>query len=314
MSFSDRLSRILAVALVAALAAGCSGPPKTSLGRWISQTVIGGGPAKTKLGHWLGKPMPTKDLVAPPSQQDEEGLLTGLPVLVVPTLGLSTELDGRPALLAGAVARNLVAADVLATTRAAASQSYVLNTWVAGDELLADLRRPDGISAGQWRIPLGAEPAMITGPALDALGLRIARAIMGGSAAPATAAAAQPPRKTRIAVVVGGVEGAPGDGNHALADALRRALAVAGVRVPNEPEEGALVVMGLVAVRPLTPMLDHVEMAWAIHNPAGEVIATIGQENDVPAGSLNHSWGPIAGAAAQGGADGILQVIDSLRR
>ncbi|MCF4164861.1 hypothetical protein L2U69_04310 [Zavarzinia compransoris] len=296
MSFSRKTTRALALLLVAVLAAGCHGT------------------AKTRLGRLLGRAPQAKTLVPPPPAEGADRLLTGLPVLVAPTIGLSTDVDGRPGLLAAAVARNLIAADVLATTRAAASQSYVLTTWVVGQDLLADLRRPDGIPAGQWRIPLGAETSAITGPALDALALRIARTITGNTGVPAPAPVAAAPRASRISVVVGGVEGAPGDGNHALADAMRRALAIAGVRVPTEPEEGALVVTGDVSVRPLTPMLEHVVLAWEVRNPAGEVIATIAQENDVPAGSLNQSWGPIAGAAAQGGADGVLQLLDSLRR
>ncbi|MDD3444600.1 MAG: hypothetical protein PHS60_04270 [Zavarzinia sp.] len=295
MSSSRPLSRAVTLGLVLVLLAACQGSG-----------------LRTRIGRLFGTAQPKVTMLAPPpTAQGDQRLMSGLPVLVTPTAGLSTTVDGRPAQLANAVAERLVAADILASTRAAAVQSYVLSTRIEGADLVADLHRPDGIAAGTWRIPLETPPAETTGPALDRLATLIAAAVTG-PAAPRPPAVR--PRGPAIAVVVAGVEGAPGDGNTALADAMRKALAIGGLTVPDTPREGALVVHGTVEVTPRTPTLEHVILTWEVRNPAGESIATIAQENDVPAGALNHAWGPIAGAAAQGGADGVMQLVDALQR
>jgi hypothetical protein len=166
---------------------------------------------------------------------------------------------------------------------------------------------------------LGAPATSLEGAGIEALAAKVVAAVLGRAEAaagsptpaPAPAAAAAPPAPS---VVVAEVKGAPGDGNSALRSALGRALAVGGLAVLGKPLANSLTVHGKVTITTLTPQVDHVILAWEVRSPAGELVATITQENDVPAGSLNNSWGPIAGAAAQGGADGILQLVAALQR
>lgn len=272
---------------------------------------------KNRLNRWLGRYTPAQSILPPPGSPDAGKIQSGVPVLVTPTAGLSAQADGRAAQLSKAIAARLVAADILATTRNAASQSYVLGSRIDGDALAVLLSRPDGLTAGAWRVPLGAPATDLNGAGIEALAAKVVAAVLGraevagSTPAPAPAVAAAPPAPS---LVVAEVKGAPGDGNSALRSALGRALAVGGLAVLGKPLANSLTVHGKVTIKPLTPQVDHVILAWEIRSPAGELIATITQENDVPAGSLNNSWGPIAGAAAQGGADGILQLVAALQR
>ncbi|MFA5120908.1 hypothetical protein [Zavarzinia sp.] len=291
MSFSRRDFALLG--LSAALA-GCSSTGQSRLGRLFGR-----------------RDRPAQSLLPPPSQGQDDTILPGLPVLVPPTQDLSAKDDGRAFHLAAALVKQLVAADVLATMRNAASQSYILATRVEGETVVAELARPDGMAAGKWRVPLGQPAATIDGAALEALAARIAGAVLGGTA-PAPAPEA-PHLAANPTIVVAPVTGAPGDGNKALRSAISRALAVAGLKVVDKPAADSLSVAGKVAVTPIDARRQHVVLTWSVSNVKGELIATIAQENDVPVGSLDHSWGPIAGAAAQGGADGVLQLVQALR-
>ncbi len=290
MSFSRR---DFTLAGLAAVLAGCSGT------------------AQTRFGRLVGRDRPAQSLLTPPETGEPDQILPGLPVLVPPTRGLSTKDDGRAFHLAVALAKQLVAADVLATTRNAASQSYILSTRVEGDFLVGELARPDGIGAGHWQVPLGQPAASIDGAALDSLAARMAGMVLGG-VAPVPAPEA-PHLAADFVIVVAPVTGAPGDGNKALHSAIGRALAVAGLKVVDKPTDSSLTVVGEVAVTPIDQRRQHVVLTWRVNDAKGALIATIAQENDVPAGSLDHSWGPIAGAAAQGGADGVLQLVQALR-
>ncbi|PWR20006.1 hypothetical protein [Zavarzinia compransoris] len=294
MSLSRRHRALIALTVAALALAGCSG--------------------RTRLGRLLGHPPPAKALVPPAAAETGGRMLSGVPVLVTPTSALSSGADGRPALMAAAIARALVEKDILATTRNAASQSYVLTTAVEGSALAIALSRPDGIAAGRWQVPLPGPAATIDGAVLDRVAAQVAAAVTGTAAtAPAPRPAAPAAAPAALAsVVVTGVGGAPGDGNRSLAAAMRQALAIGGLAVLDKPAEGSLSVTGTVTLTPITPRIEKVTLSWEVRR-GGEVIATIDQENQVPAGSLNHSWGPIAGAAAQGGADGILQLVHALR-
>lgn len=275
--------------------------------------VLAGCSGRSRIGRLLGHPPPAKSLVPPPGAEAGQQLLSGVPVLVTPTLALSTGADGRPALMAAAIAKALVEKDVLATVRNAASQSYVLTTEIEGDAVAVALSRPDGIGAGRWQVPLPGPAETIEGPAMERLAAAIAATVTGqsGPASPPRPAAPAP-TAALASIMVTGVSGAPGDGNQSLTSAMRQALAIGGLSVLDKPRPDTLTVTGKVAVTPLTPRIEKVTLAWQVRR-GDEVIATIDQENQVPVGSLNHSWGPIAGAAAQGGADGILQLVHALR-
>lgn len=125
-------------------------------------------------------------------------------------------------------------------------------------------------------------------------------------AAPEAAAQAGP------AIALAAVEGAPGDGSTALSRALAAALAMRGIRVVSDSDD-RLSVAGTVAVEPVRPGVERVDLVWSVLAPDRQVVGTVRQSNEVAAGSLDGRWGAVAEAAAQGAADGIVGVLDGMR-
>lgn len=247
---------------------------------------------------------PPPPLVVPFTTIGTVSILAGTPVLVVPTQGLRPASEGLPARLAGAIADALVKRDVLAATRSAGASAYLLQTEVAGGNLRARVVGPDGLLVLERVVPVGVAEDRLEGPELGRLAQAVAAAIV---AAPEGDA---PSIEGGLRVRVVGVEGAPGDGNRALALALERELASRGFVVLDAEAPGAMRVRGKVDVA-RNGTRDHVVLLWQVSESGRDGVATIRQENDVPAGALDEKWGLIAPAAAQGGADGVIEAISA---
>jgi hypothetical protein len=118
-------------------------------------------------------------------------------------------------------------------------------------------------------------------------------------------------RKTGRNVFVREVSGAPGDGSRALASALGYLLKGRGVKLTEDVhDQDAIVVAGEVAVSPAAaPQAQHVKITWHVLQPDGTDLAQIGQENDVPKGSLDGRWGQTAMAVAMAGLDDIMRIV-----
>jgi hypothetical protein len=115
----------------------------------------------------------------------------------------------------------------------------------------------------------------------------------------------------RIAVLfVPEVTGAPGDGDTALTRLVRTDLAQFGPLVQVTPEGADFTVQGKVVVTPLPKSQQQVEIAWTVTRPSGVVVGKVSQLNAIPAGTLDHYWGDVAGAAAQEASGGINQVVE----
>ena len=54
---------------------------------------------------------------------------------------------------------------------------------------------------------------------------------------------------------------------------------------------------------------QHVKIVWRMRRADGSEIGTVAQENDVPAGLLNGTWGDVAYTVALAAQDGIMQLI-----
>lgn len=250
-------------------------------------------------------PRPEAALTAPWTRLDTALLPAGSPVLVAPVQGLSDTVDGSAYRAAKAIADALVARDILATTRNAAATSYILETQVTQGVLAARLSAPNGMTVKTLTLPL--KSGALDDAALSGIADDMAGALLGTGAAVAAADTGGP--KLRIV----SVEGAPGDGNRALALALGYDLEKRGFRIVDTSAEGTLEVRAKVALE-RRDTRDHVTLVWQV-KPAGvETVATIRQENDVPAGALDAKWGLIATAAAAGGADGIVEAAGMLLR
>ncbi len=114
----------------------------------------------------------------------------------------------------------------------------------------------------------------------------------------------------RPTLVVTPVAGAPGNGDVALARAMQLALEWQGVTLALEPDDRAYLVLGSVAVSDAEPGAQRVEVIWEVIKPDGQRLGVVSQANTVPHGALDGEWGPIAAAIAQGGAQGVIDLLD----
>ena len=114
-------------------------------------------------------------------------------------------------------------------------------------------------------------------------------------------------------VAITGVTGAGEAGNGELAGALARVLTDAGWPVEEGPRDNALMIEGDVALGEPNGNAQTVTLRWTVKAPDGQVLGAVEQANDVPAGSLDDSWGEAADHAAMAAAQGIFELVDKLR-
>ena len=114
--------------------------------------------------------------------------------------------------------------------------------------------------------------------------------------------------RTRLAI--GGIAGAPGDGNEALARAVTELLKKQDLAVTTDPRAKAdLVLDADVAVAKPKAGKQNVKIVWHVRRKDGGEIGTVGQENDVPAGLLDGPWGDVAYMVAVSAQDGIMTLV-----
>ena len=121
--------------------------------------------------------------------------------------------------------------------------------------------------------------------------------------------AAVDPNSGRTRVAIGKVTGAPGDGGTALADAMSAVLKRQELAIVGNDDKPDLRLVGEVTVDPPKANKQHVKIAWHVRRADGADIGTVGQENDVPRGTLDSGWGDIAYSVALAASDGLMQVI-----
>lgn len=127
-------------------------------------------------------------------------------------------------------------------------------------------------------------------------------------AKPTTVARSTPASTGIVQAYVPPIVGAPGDGNTALATAIKRKLKSSGVRL-SSTAAGAYAVKGNVALGKPTAGKQSIQIEWRVLDPAGNKVGTVSQKNSVPQGSLNGTWGRTADAAATAAAQGIVKLL-----
>jgi hypothetical protein len=132
-----------------------------------------------------------------------------------------------------------------------------------------------------------------------------------GAAPPSVASA---PSATSVQAIVPHVSGAPGDGAVSLAQALQRELKRNGVSQAPPGAAVAYRVEGKVEIGPGNGGKQPIKIDWVVKDPAGRHLGTVSQKNEIPAGSLNGSWGATADAAAAAATQGILRLLPTTRR
>jgi len=114
----------------------------------------------------------------------------------------------------------------------------------------------------------------------------------------------------RTRLVIGGVTGAPGDGDEALAHAVEGLLKKQDLSIITDPQAKAdLVLDADVTVASPKAGKQNVKIVWHVRRRDGNEIGTVGQENDVPAGLLDSHWGDVAYMVAVSAQDGIMTLV-----
>jgi hypothetical protein len=253
----------------------------------------------------------------------------GSPMLTVrdaATVAVAPLQGGPPATaekLAPAIAEALQKREIPASNRTTSIASYQLDGRLqamppAGDKaaivVLWNLRDPSGkslgtraerieASAGDWQA--GKNEAV--GRLAEASAEQIA-AMLQDKAPVEAAAQAKDSGETRLSI--GGVEGAPGDGDTSLASAITTLLQKQDLAIVSDPQGKAdLLLDAAVTVGKPTAGAQHVKIVWRVRRKNGGEIGTVAQENDVPAGLLNGAWGDVAYTVALAAQDGIMQLI-----
>lgn len=129
----------------------------------------------------------------------------------------------------------------------------------------------------------------------------------------ATASAGKPEGTESFAIAIGGISGAPGDGNRALAQSIKTALTAKGVRIADDFKGDGWQIECVVSVSALSATEDRVQLVWKLLDPAKKEAGTLTQENPVPKGRLAKKWGEVASFASEAAADGIWQIIQQIR-
>jgi len=230
-------------------------------------------------------------------------------VRVATVAGLPEETDEA---LARAVAENLGAYGVTATSRQGSASRFVLQgvyTDPAEEQtdsaILWTLYDADGEATGihaQAVAPIAADPG-----AIGVAGRTPAKALAALVGVDAELPATGPSQ--RRGVFLSEIAGAPGDGNAVLASALRHALEAGPFGLAENAGGATHVVRGTVTADPPKDGNQRIAIEWRVTTPDGREVGEANQENTVPAGRLDRRWGGIAGLAAQAAAEGITEIL-----
>ena len=238
-------------------------------------------------------------------------------VRVSPVAGLPAPAG---AALAQAVAESLGAFGVTASVRTAIASRFLLEGSYADPEpdagaphdalIVWTLFDDEGEATGIHTQAVDA--ALAAGPdaaALRAAGTAPAKALAGLIGADAELPPTAAGGSRRAGLFVAGITGAPGDGNTALAIALRLVLADSGLGSTDTADAAAYVLRGTVAVEPPRDGGQPVEIRWQVATRDGKEVGEAVQRNAVPAGRLDGPWGAVAGLAARAAVDGIADIL-----
>jgi hypothetical protein len=256
---------------------------------------------------------------APPPDAPIMTLKDSAGIVVQSIGGTAAPLDAS---LAEAMADALRNADVPASTQASNRGSYVLSGKATERPLAGgrgtvtlhwDLRGPDGAVAGSYDQTAESnldrwhqgDPALVKE--------------LVAAAAPAIAEMLQEEGAVAVdtgqRVAVPLVAGAPGDGPRSLSRAMALALRQANVAVADSPAAGKhFTVSGNVAMAPAAEGKQKVTVSWTLLDPEGGQVGEVKQENAIAAGSLDGRWGDVAYAVAKSAADGIVALLDHLKK
>jgi hypothetical protein len=121
----------------------------------------------------------------------------------------------------------------------------------------------------------------------------------------------QPQVAGRTRLLVRKIDGAPGDGNTALAAAVSSVLKREDLDIAaTAGDKPDLALDATITVDRSQGDKQHVKIVWRVARAAGGEVGTVAQENDLPRGRLDAAWGDIAYNVAIAAEGGLLQLIN----
>jgi hypothetical protein len=221
--------------------------------------------------------------------------------------------------LAPAMAQALQQRDIAASDRTASIASYQLNGRVqrmppadgkAAVVVLWELRDPSGKSLGERSERVEATAGDWQEGNDDAVARLAAASAEQIAAMLLDKAPVEAADQGRTRLLIRGVAGAPGDGGAALANAVTTLLQRQDLEIVSDLQAKAdLLLDAEVVVAKPESGKQHVKIVWHVRRKDGSEIGNVAQENDVPAGLLNGSWGDVAYTVAVSAQDGIMALI-----
>lgn len=112
-------------------------------------------------------------------------------------------------------------------------------------------------------------------------------------------------------ILVGQIDGAPGDGAVSLKRALEFVLRNSDVPVAAADNPKALILVCTIEMGQPADGRQSVALRWVLLLPDGREVGAVRQENAVPAGSLDRAWGSTALLVAEAAYDGIVALWES---
>lgn len=149
---------------------------------------------------------------------------------------------------------------------------------------------------------------------------RILRSVAMGAARPIAqlarfeepAAPAGAPQPANL--LIDGVDGAPGDGNDALALAMKEAATAAGIALTELPDVATHLLHGEVIATPPEGGRQTIRIVWTMTTPDGREVGRATQENAIDAGSLDKAWGRVAAVVARAATKGVEEILGRSRQ
>lgn len=254
--------------------------------------------SRAKLNDALMRPMGETSLFIPP--------VSGLP-------------DGADAALAEALAKALNDKDVPASAsgrnRLTSTLSVVVEPRGSGTAWRWEERAPDGSLQANDSQPLGVAAAKLA--STDAGTIKQIALVMAEAIATKLNETAIAQAQTEVApatLAVKECEGAPGDGNRALRQAMRELLILGGKNPLPDPNQADYVIGCAVKVWQDSPDSERVTIEWVLQGADGTRLGEVKQANRIPRGQLSRAWGNTAHIIAQGGWQGLSEILETRQR
>jgi hypothetical protein len=134
----------------------------------------------------------------------------------------------------------------------------------------------------------------------------------GPSPAPQAGGSGKRPSGEPPAVALRPIESAPGDGGESLPKAMDHFMKLAGIPLVSEHESPFAIVAGKVILGAPVQRQQSVRIEWTLYSPAGCIMGTVSQANQIPAGKFDGPWGEAAYAVAEGAVQGLSELLDQL--